>query len=229
MKNITYQNINKKRGIVYIDMVDPSPADVARALGSLKDKTPAAIKVAINATARRLRKEMILHARARYAVNAAGERHLKELAQRRRATNRSLHAELYISSLRNDLGYFETSPNRPFMGKDVYKAPEVFTGRALRSSAMEKLTGTSKLSKGFLVEFKSGHVGMVQRVEGTGKFHYTERSGAPSWSDTMKTMPSPGASAMHNAIWHEVEPDAEQYLEDYLKKKIQNILAKAGK
>lgn len=94
---------------------------------------------------------------------------------------------------------------------------------------MEALTGTSKLSKGFLVEFKSGHVGMVQRRIGTGEFHYTERSGAPSWSEKMRTMPSPGASAMHNAIWYEVEPDTEQYLEDYLKKKIQSILAKAGK
>ena len=227
MKNIIYHDTGKGRGVVEIRVANLG--SVAKALGDMKDKSPAAIKTAINATARRLRKEMILHARARYAVNAAGERHLKELAQRRKATNRSLKAELYISSLRNDLGYFETSPSRPFMGKDVLKAPKVFTGRVLRSSAMEALTGTSKLSKGFLVEFKSGHVGMVQRRIGTGEFHYTERSGAPSWSEKMRTMPSPGASAMHNAIWYEVEPDTEQYLEDYLKKKIQSILAKAGK
>ncbi len=227
MKNIIYHDTGKGRSVAEIRVANLD--SVAKALGDMKGKAPAAIKTAINATARRLRKEMILHARARYAVNAAGERHLKELAQRRKATNRSLKAELYISSLRNDLGYFETSPSRPFMGKDVLKAPKVFTGRVLRSSAMEALTGTSKLSKGFLVEFKSGHVGMVQRRIGTGEFHYTERSGAPSWSEKMRTMPSPGASAMHNAIWYEVEPDTEQYLEDYLKKKIQSILAKAGK
>lgn len=202
---------------------------VNKALGNLKGKSPAAIKVAINATARRLRKEMILHAKARYAVNAAGERHLKDLVQRKKATNRSLSAELHISSMRNDLGYFQSRPSRPFMGREVANAPEFFKSHVLKNTAMAPLTGKGNLSKGFLVEFKSGHVGMVQRVEGTGKFHYTQRSGAPSWSDKMQTMGSPSASAMHKTIWPEVEPNAEQFLEDYLNAKIQSILAKAGK
>ena len=50
------------------------------------------------------------------------------------------------------------------------------------------------------MEFKSGHVGMVQRIVGTGRFHYTVRSGAPSTSDKMQTMGSPSAAAMHSTI-----------------------------
>ena len=63
--------------------------DVERALGDLKKKTPAAAKVAINATARQARKLMVAQAKARYAVNAAGRRHLKDLVQRKKATNTS--------------------------------------------------------------------------------------------------------------------------------------------
>lgn len=48
--------------------------DVEKALGDLKSKTPAAVKVAINATARQARKLMVAKAKTRYAVNAAGQR-----------------------------------------------------------------------------------------------------------------------------------------------------------
>lgn len=203
--------------------------DVSQVLGDLRKKTPAVAKVAINATARQARKLMIARAKARYAVNTAGKKHLNELVQRKKATNTSLSAELRIASFRNDLGYFQTNPNRPFMGRDVANAPEHFTARVLKTSPMKPLTGKGWLSKGFLVEFKSGHVGMVQRIVGTGKFHYTVRSGAPSYSDKMQTMGSPSATAMHSTIWPEVEPEVELYLAEKLTQRAEQIVAQAAR
>ena len=174
--------------------------DVSAVLGDLRKKTPAVAKVAINATARQARKLMIAEAKARYAVNSAGKR---------------------------DLGYFQTRPNRPFMGHDVAQAPEYFTARVLKTSPMKPLTGKGRLSKGFLVEFKSGHVGMVQRIVGTGRFHYTVRSGAPSTSDKMQTMGSPSAAAMHSTIWPEVEPEVELFLAAKLTERAEQVLARA--
>lgn len=202
--------------------------DISKALGVIKNKTPAVAKTAINATAREARKMMIQRAKARYALNAAGREHLKKLEQRKRATNRSLNTELYIENkMQRDLGYFQSRPSRPLMGKDVAKAPEFFKGRVLKSSPMERLTGKGRLSKGFLVEFKSGHVGMVQRIEGTGKFHYTIRSGAPSWSDKMKTMPSPSETAMHGTVWPDVEPEVEMYLMNRMTEQVEKVLERA--
>lgn len=201
--------------------------DISHLLGQLRTKTPAVAKVAINATARQARKTMVASAKARYAVNAAGKKHLNELVQRKKATNRSLSAELHIASFRNDLGYFQSRPNRAYMGHDVVNAPEYFTARVLRNSPMKQLTGKGRLSKGFLVEFKSGHVGMVQRIMGTGRFHYTVRSGAPSTSDKMQTMGSPSASAMHATVWPEVEPEIELYLVDRLTEQAEKVLARA--
>lgn len=205
--------------------------DISRSLGILKTKTPAVAKAAINATAREARKLMVASAKARYAVNVAGQRHLKDLVQRKKATNTSLSAELHIASMRNDLGYFQTRPNRPFMGRDVARAPKHFTARVLKFSRMMPLTGKGRLSKGFLVEFKSGHVGMVQRIIGTGRFHYTVRSGAPSTSDKMQTMGSPSAAAMHSTIWPTVEPEVEAYLVNRLVEQAEKTLsrAKAGR
>lgn len=133
----------------------------------------------------------------------------------------------YTHAYRNDLGYFQTRPNRPFMGHDVAQAPEYFTARVLKTSPMKALTGKGRLSKGFLVEFKSGHVGMVQRIVGTGRFHYTVRSGAPSTSDKMQTMGSPSAAAMHSTIWPEVEPEVELFLAAKLTERAEQVLARA--
>ena len=55
---------------------------VQRALGDLQKKSPAAAKVAINATAREARKVMIAAALARYAVNSKGKEKIRELVIR---------------------------------------------------------------------------------------------------------------------------------------------------
>lgn len=203
MSNVRY---NAGTMTIEVDGLD----DVSAVLGDLRKKTPAVAKVAINATARQARKLMIAEAKARYAVNSAGKRHLSDLVQRKKASNSSLSAELRIASYRNDLGYFQTRPNRPFMGHDVAQAPEYFTARVLKTSPMKPLTGKGRLSKGFLVEFKSGHVGMVQRT-----------------SDKMQTMGSPSAAAMHSTIWPEVEPEVELFLAAKLTERAEQVLARA--
>lgn len=209
--------------------------DVAKALGDLKSKTPAAAKVAINATARQARKLMVAQAKARYAVNAAGRRHLKDLTQRKKATNASLSAELYIAKMRNDLGYFQHRPTESFSGREVLRrATAHVKARVLKSSSMRELTGDgSSLSKGFLVEFKSGHVGMVQRRIGSNSSHKTTERGHPRWTtkdgrvEKLVTMGSPSAAGMHSTVWPMVEPDVVEYLHDRLMEQTERIIARA--
>lgn len=208
--------------------------EVERELGKLKTKTPAVAKFAVNKTARYARKMMIMQAKARYAVNAAGARHLKDLVQSKKATNSSITAELFISSLRNDLGYFETSPSSPYMGRNVFHAPTYFKGHVLKGSPMKELTGTGRLSKGFLLKFnKSGHVGMVQRVIGKKSKHTKTEKGYKRWVsksgvvETLQTMGSPSATAMHNTVWPMVSPDVEIFLENALIMRAEQVLAVA--
>ena len=209
--------------------------DVERALGDLKKKTPAAAKVAINATARQARKLMVAQAKARYAVNAAGRRHLKDLVQRKKATNTSLSAELHIEKMRNDLGYFQHRPTESFKGRDVLRrAPAHVKARVLKSSTMTALTGDgANLSKGFLVEFKSGHVGMVQRRIGSSSSHTVTERGRPRWRnkdgkvEKLVTMGSPSATAMHSTVWPYVEPEVTEYLYDRLMEQTERVIARA--
>lgn len=211
--------------------------DVERRLGKLKSKAPAAMKFAINATARKTRRLMIAKAKARYAVNEKGKAHLDELRQKRKASNSSLLAELRIAHMKSDLGYFKHSPTEVFTGRDVFtKAPGVVRAKVLKESPMKSLTGKGNLSKGFLLEFKSEHIGMVQRVRGSdGSNPISEKSKIPRWRtadgriEMVQTMGAPSGMSMHNKIWPVVEPDAVQILHEQLDRRIEMILEKAKK
>jgi hypothetical protein len=232
MSRVTYDAGNVTIGVEGLDTV-------ASALGDLKSKTPAVTKVALNRTARQARQLMIARAKARYAVNAAGQRHLKDLKMTGKghpATNGNLEAVLHISKMRNDLGYFQNRPTQTFTGVRVLtSAPNVVTGRVLKESQMKPLTGTGGLSKGFLVEFASGHVGMVQRVLGSSSENTTTvKSGVPRWRNTegnvekLQTMGSPSATAMHHVVWPTVEPEIEELLQANLEAQVEKVLARAA-
>ena len=152
-----------------------------------------------------------------------------------------LGAELHIGgpgqkdAMKNDLGYFKTIPSRPYVGQDVANAPNLFKAKVLKNSGMKPLPGQGNLSKGFLVEFASGHVGMVQRVIGSSSHNtVTKKSGAPRWRnkdgnvEKLQTMGSPSAAAMHHVIWEQVEPDVQDTLEKKLEASIQKTLARAA-
>ena len=217
--------------------------EVERALGDLKSKTPAVLKVAVNRTAREARRMMIKAAKKRYALNAAGVKQLDYLKQTKKASNADPAAELHIGGgtpggLRNDMGYFKTNPASPthFTGGAWRNGPSVWTGKVLKESSMKPLPGRGSRSKAFLAQFKSGHVGMVQRVKGSSSSHtVTEISGAPRWRNSqgkvekLITLGSPSAAGMHHIVWEQVEPDVETILDQHVERRIQQLLAKAGK
>ncbi|MFQ7320049.1 MAG: hypothetical protein ACLROS_03630 [Faecalibacterium sp.] len=208
---------------------------VEKALGDLKAKTPAALKVAINRTARQARRMMLDDVKERYDLNAAGRRMIQDLKQRKSATNKSLEARLGITrnepgAFRADLGYFRTSPNRPYMGAAVRNAPEYFQARVLKDSPMKNLSGDGRMSKGFLVKFKSGHIGMVQRNTGKMGPAYTA-SGKVRWSPNhlLETMSSPSGSAMHRTIWNEDWPDVAEMLQDNAERRVAELILRYRK
>lgn len=209
-------------------------AEVTRALGVLGDKTPAALKVAVNTTARQTRKLLLTEVKNRYDLNTAGKRMIEDLRQRQKATNRRPAAILAImkndpGAFRADLDYFRTSPTKPFMGPSVRNAPPVFQAHVLKGSPMIGLGGTSEKSKGFLVQFKSKHIGMVQRRLGVpADKDYTE-SGKKRWkpNEELVTMSSPSGSAMHHTVWEMQESTVEQMLQDNTERRVRQLIANA--
>ena len=92
--------------------------EVSRALGVLADKTPAALKVAVNTTARQARKLLLTEVKNRYDLNTAGKRMIEDLRQRQKATNRRPTAILAI--MKGDpggLGLFQNQPHQALHGR----------------------------------------------------------------------------------------------------------------
>ena len=223
--------------------------EVKRRLGELQRKTPAVIKVAVNATARETRKEMLRRVLKRYALTAKGKERAKGLKQKVKATNADPAAVLWIGGIngaRADLAYFQHRVTVPHPGLSWKTGPTVFKARVLRSGGLHDLGGGpierngvtfGQGSKGFLAEFKSGHVGMIQRHIGKESERTTTKSGARRWRsksgvvETTQTYSSPSGTAQHHTVWEkeDVHVYAENTLNDRLEKQIAKVMARAAK
>lgn len=223
--------------------------EVSQRLGELHRKTPAVIKVAVNATARETRKEMLRRVLKRYALTAKGKERAKGLKQKVKATNADPAAVLWIGGIngaRADLAYFQHRVTVPHPGLSWRTGPTVFKARVLRSGGLHDLGGGpierngvtfGQGSKGFLAEFKSGHVGMIQRHIGKESERTTTKSGAPRWRsasgvvETTQTYGSPSGTAQHHTVWEkeDVHVYAENTLNDRLEKQIAKVMARAAK
>lgn len=212
---------------------------VANALGELKSKTSAVLKVAINRTARQARKDVIAAAQERYDLTAKGKEKLKRLQMRRKATNAVLVAELRQDDkgLPLDYAYFRHTPTTVFKGWHVRHAPEHVKARVLKSQTMQALTAGvhqsyGAVSKGFLVEFKSDHVGMVQRDIGTRSRSSKTARGYQRWepNETLVTMNRPGGSAMGRAVWElTVQENTAENLMYETERRLQQVIEKSRK
>lgn len=223
--------------------------EVSQRLGELRRKTPAVIKVAVNATARETRKEMLRRVLKRYALTAKGKERAKGLKQKVKATNADPAAVLWIGGIngaRTDLAYFQHRVTVPHPGLSWQTGPTVFKARVLRSGGLHDLGGGpierngvtfGQGSKGFLAEFKSSHVGMIQRRIGKESERTTTKSGAPRWRsasgvvETTQTYGSPSGTAQHHTVWEkeDVHVYAENTLNDRLEKQIAKVMARAAK
>lgn len=223
--------------------------EVSQRLGELRRKTPAVIKVAVNATARETRKEMLRRVLKRYALTAKGKERAKGLKQKVKATNADPAAVLWIGGIngaRADLAYFQHRVTVPHPGLSWQTGPTVFKARVLRSGGLHDLGGGpierngvtfGQGSKGFLAEFKSGHVGMIQRHIGKKSERTTTKSGARRWRsksgvvETTQTYGSPSGTAQHHTVWEkeDVHVYAENTLNARLEKQIAKVIEKAAK
>lgn len=218
--------------------------EVSRRLGELRRKPPAVIKVAVNATARETRKEMLRRVLKRYALTAKGKERAKGLKQKVKATNADPAAVLWIGGIngaRADLAYFQHRVTVPHPGLSWQTGPTVFKARVLRNGGLHDLTGGGAYSKGFLEKFANDgthqRIGMIQRHIGAASSETTTKSGAPRWRsasgvvEKTRTYGSPSGTAQHHTVWEkeDVHVYAENTLNDRLEKQIAKVIAKAAK
>lgn len=217
--------------------------DVAAALGDLKSKTPAVLKVAINATARQAARDAIKAAEQRYALTSRGREKLQNYRQKKKATNSDLLAVIHgdDDSLPLNMVYFEHTPEKPYMGKAMGAAPVHFRAKVLKNGGYKNLTEGAGRSKGFLVSIhnpKSGndHLAILQRVLNSHAQRTVTNRGYKRWKspngmvEKVYDMERPGVSSMGRAVWDRgINQEAAENLERFVERRINQILDNAAR
>jgi hypothetical protein len=116
---------------------------------------------ALNETMLVLRAELVQNANETYRTR--GKKIKKTDLKIKRATARKpLNAMITAKGYKKGLSQFDYEPFEVISnGKDT---PGGYTVRVRADSALRALSGTARHSKGFLVEFESGHRAIVQRA-----------------------------------------------------------------
>lgn len=221
---------------------------VREGLGDLAAKAPAVMKVAINTTARQMRKDEISEAGKRYALTAKGKERLKHLKQRKKASNTSLvniHRQDDLGH-KFDMAYFQHRTTEVHTGWDaVVNSPKYYSVKVLRGGSFQKLGAEDNRSKSFLATFtnqKAGneHTGMVRRKldKYTGSYYTKKghrrwrasRNGEKKGVEPLETTARPGASSMERKVWDDtVEEMTEKNLQENVQKRMEQVIAKAAK
>lgn len=145
--------------LVFVDL-DRHIEDIAEKLGDLHDQTPKVLRSALSNTSRRIRKQVLKEAQARYAyqddsawkATNKGALHLKAGTK-----GDKFYTRLFSAGPMSDLSEFMTNPAQ-YVNKG-----ETPPARVLNASALKILGGNPKP---FVTKFKSGHIAVVARVPG---------------------------------------------------------------
>ena len=112
--------------------VSVNDEEVSRALGVLSNKTPAALKVAVNTTARQTRKLMLTEVKNRYDLNAAGRRMIEDLRQRQSdqppPDGYPCHHEERPRRIPGRPGLFQNQPHKALHGSVCSQCAACFSG-----------------------------------------------------------------------------------------------------
>lgn len=146
-------NISSSDGFLQFELDDGMLKAVQDALGTLKGDTGKVLKNAVNATARKAKKQLADKAKETYAVQQS--RFTKAMKQRN-ATAANPTATIEVTGKQLELKDFEVSPD----AYNPQSPPDIVRARVALSS---QLKGLKAGTKAFLVKFKSGHVSVAQR------------------------------------------------------------------
>lgn len=179
--------------------LDPeSVKNVKEKLQGTEKKIPAVIKNALNATAKKTKKDLASRAQARYTIKTAK---FNKNIKRQNASVSKLEAKLIVSGRANPLENFQYRKNTRRLGAKA---------RGKVDSNLKELISTSG-GRAFVVTFSSGHTAIAQR-ESSARLPIKGFYG-----------PSDPVMIGSRKVYGELEPQIQQHLQDEIKKQIRKI------
>ena len=203
----------------YVQM--DSLKEIEAALGMTRDKSKLILKAAINNAAKQTNKSMVKETKKKYGYKRGGgsEDTVTNTVDKMKAANKvnkaksgNLSASVEVKGPVNELLGFHVTPSLYVPGGGY---PEWYKAKVLRNGKLHKVAlrpnaGGDKY-KGFIIQYKSGHYALAQRVPG-------KRMKNNPRKEAVKSLLSISTPKAEETVYKE-EIDADMY--DILQKNIQ--------
>lgn len=186
--------------------------EIDEKLQKVQEKTPNELKKIINDTAKEARKELAKETQSRYMSKRYNAKGIREKISIKNATVGNVTATLKANGEVTELGEFKVSNMTPNNRKTL-------RAKVLRTGGMRALYNA------FVVRFKSGHVAVVERVN--GKYMRAARKKNKHWEKLEKKL-SPSVPQMIGQAYEKDDMDMQQMLNENLKKHMEALLGGKG-
>lgn len=198
--------------------------EISRQLGTLKSQTTAILKNSINAAARKVRKQMVKDVKGEYAISNSELLKNKSKGAPRLQTAKPSDPTAVIRS---------KGPMTELMDFVVNPSDRGAQARVLQSSGMKVLERGG--ARAFIARFSSGHIAIVQRVEGqtytvNGASDRIGKYGKPSkgsWPDMTRIKKLLSPAVPHMLGNEKVRENARDLLNHVLDEEIEKRITKA--
>lgn len=191
---------------------------IESALGMMKDKSKMVLRTAINNTAKQTVTLLVDEANREYHITKAK---VRKTITTKKATTGNLVALITSSEPVNELYDFKVKPRTYIRGGGV---PGGYKGNVRRDKPASKLVlkpGASRDKyRAFVVQYKSGHITVGQRVPG-------KRMKSDSSKEFVKTLLSPSTPNMlgyEQGVYGVVKPQMYDLLQQNIQTQIQRFL-----
>ncbi len=135
---------------------------IEKSLKGMKNKTPIVLANAINRAITNVKSNMAKKASEKYLIKQKDIKPTISIVKKASKTDPTGHIKSVGYKI--PLNKFKVSPNKP---TTVKKRPEYHIAQVLKSGSTKNLSGDNRHSKGFIVQFNSGHIGVYERLKGT--------------------------------------------------------------
>lgn len=160
-----YNFIGGKQDMIRIIVDMDDLTRIERDFGMLKDKTKFVLRSAINNTAKKTKKVLEKQPKKDYfIVNKGGIKHEVDI---NKATTSMLSALVVSHGPVNELYDFKVSPRAYNPASRPRRGVKANVKKATGWKSLERRPGERDAYKAFIVQFKSGHVAVAQRIPGT--------------------------------------------------------------
>ncbi len=147
--------------MIELKVQDADIKKIEKSLKGMKHKAPSVMANAINRAITNVKSNMAKKASEKYLIKQKDIKPTIIIAKK--ASKSDPTGEIKSVGYKIPLNKFKVSPSKP---TTIEKRPEYHIAQVLRSGSTKNLSGDEKHSKGFVVQFNSGHIGVYERLKG---------------------------------------------------------------